>query len=58
MGKQTWIIVDWAGNRIDTGGETFDSFEDGWSWICEFVEDEQDHEDLYVICENDYEQTK
>lgn len=44
-----WKIVDWAGNDVNTGGETFDTFDDGWAWIQEFVEDEERHEDLYVI---------
>lgn len=48
-----WKIVDWAGNDVNTGGETFDSFDDGWAWISEFVEDEESHGDFYVIPEED-----
>lgn len=42
-------IVDWANNDVNTGGETFDSFEDGWSWIYTFINDETAYDDLFVI---------
>lgn len=43
-------IVDWANNYVNTGGETFDSFEDGWTWIYEFVPDEDNaYDDLFVV---------
>lgn len=48
-----WKIVDWAGNEIDANGETFDSFDDAWSWIHEFIpEDETDdgtYDDYFVV---------
>lgn len=42
-------IVDLAGNDVNTAGEIFDSFDDGWTWIVEFIEDEEMHDELYVV---------
>lgn len=44
-----WKIVDWANNDVDTCGETFDSFTDAWTWIETFIDDESEHEDLFVV---------
>lgn len=46
MSKQ-FIIKDWANNEI-APGETFESFEDGWSWIYENIQDEEMFQDLYI----------
>lgn len=48
--KQTrWIIKDWA-NNTPFGDMTFDSFEDAWGHVYEYVEEqspktEQDYDD-------------
>ncbi len=47
--KNQYVIVDWANNKVNTGGETFDTFEDGWSWIYEFINDESKYDDLFVV---------
>ena len=45
-----WKIVDWANNDVDTGGETFDSFEMAWAWIHAFVpEDDHAYDDLFAV---------
>lgn len=43
-------IFDWANNEVNTGGKTFDTFQDGWDWIMQNVPDE-DHayDDLFVL---------
>lgn len=44
-----YIIQDWAGNRMFPT-KTFDSFEDGWEYIYENIEDEEGaYEDVYVL---------
>lgn len=35
----SWIIEDWAGN-VMFDGKTFETFEDGWSYIFENIKDE------------------
>lgn len=45
--KETWIIQDWAGNTCFQGKE-FKSFEDGWGFIYETIDDEACYEDYYV----------
>ena len=43
-------IFDWAGNEVNTGGKTFNTFDDGWEWIHANVHDENDaYDDLFVI---------
>jgi len=45
-----WKIQDWAGNDVNTGGETFETFEDGWGWIYQHVVDEDNaYDDYYVV---------
>lgn len=56
--KNQYLIQDWAGNILNHKGYfqpknlavpmTFDSFDDGWSWIYENVDDEEAYQDLYV----------
>ena len=43
-----FIIEDWAGNILFKG-ERFDTFDDAWAFIYENVDDEEFHQDLYVI---------
>jgi hypothetical protein len=42
-------IVDWANNDVNTCGETFDTFDDAWTWIYEFIDDETQYDDLFVV---------
>ncbi len=50
MNLTQWKIVDWANNDVSTGGETFDSFDDGWTWIHTFIPDiDSAYDDLFVI---------
>jgi hypothetical protein len=52
--KDRWIIIDWANNLVNTGGATFDSFEDGWGWIYEHVPDEDNaYDDYFVVPESE-----
>ena len=46
---KTFVIIDWAGNKVNTGGKTFATFEDGWSWIYSNVEDEDNAYDDYFV---------
>lgn len=56
--RSKYMIKDWAGNVLNRRGKfdrtqfavpkEFASFEDGWSWILENIEDEETHQDLYV----------
>ena len=49
-----WIIIDWAYNRLFPKME-FESFEDGWDFIYENIEDEDNaYDDIFVILEEDY----
>lgn len=48
MEPKTFIIQDWAGNRMFPK-HTFETFEDGWDFIYEFVPDEESYQDIYVI---------
>lgn len=49
-----WIIIDWAYNRLFPKME-FESFEDGWGFIYENIEDEDNaYDDIFVILEEDY----
>ncbi len=43
-------IYDWANNEVNTGGKTFDTFDDGWEWIYTNIPD-KDHayDDLFVL---------
>lgn len=60
---KTFIIIDWAGNHLFTD-KTFKSFEDGWNFIYEnvdnskFEETQNDNDDNYqeycVIDKNDF----
>lgn len=43
-----YYIYDWAGNELWRHG-SFSSFEDGWDYIMEHWENEEDHQDLYVL---------
>ena len=47
-GANMYAIYDWAGNRLSKHG-TFKTFEDGWDYILEHWEDEEDHGELYVL---------
>lgn len=56
--KTVFIIVDWGGNRIFPQKE-FNSFDDGWHYIYENVdnslyeetdnEDDNEYQDIFVI---------
>lgn len=49
-----WIIIDWAYNRLFPKME-FESFEDGWDFIYENIEDEDNaYEDIFVVIKEDY----
>lgn len=41
-----WFIQDWAGNTM-FNGQTFDTFEDGWSHVLQHSPEEC-WEDIYV----------
>ena len=43
---EKYIIEDWAGNRISPN-KVFDSFEDGWEWIMENIEEEEEEDGTY-----------
>ena len=44
-----WIIIDWAYNRLFPKME-FESFEDGWEFIYENIEDEDNaYDDIFVV---------
>lgn len=52
--SEKWIILDWAYNRMFITKE-FDSFEDGWDFIYENIEDEDNvYEDLFVVGKEEY----
>ena len=44
-------IYDWAGNLCFTN-ESFDTFEDGWEFIYENVNDESYYDEFYVLADN------
>ena len=56
--KTIFIIIDWAGNRLFPT-EEFSSFDDGWCYIYENVdnslyeesnnEDDNEYQDIFVI---------
>ena len=31
--RNCFKVFDWMGNEVNTGGKTFDTFDDGWEWI-------------------------
>ena len=41
-----FIIQDWAGNTMFNGKE-FDTFEDGWEYILENIEEEMEGDGTY-----------
>lgn len=57
-----YIITDWASNVLQHTGKfnfsaygadcgvpiLFDSFDDGWDWIFENIDSEEDQENYYV----------
>jgi len=48
--KIMFKVFDWAGNEVNTGGKTFDTFDDGWAWIRANVRDENNaYDDLFVL---------
>ncbi len=49
----TWIIEDWAGNRMFPDVE-FASFDDGWSFVTRNAP-EEDWEDIYVVTKSEQE---
>lgn len=61
--KTKYIIKDWAGNILNYKGRfelpcfavpmTFETFEDGWDWICSNIDDEEVHQDLFVVKEKE-----
>ncbi len=55
--KEKYIIQDWAGNHLFKDKE-FDSFEEGWEFIYENVQEETEddgtYEDLYVVNKKDF----
>lgn len=45
----TYEIKDWMNNLL-FDGKTFESFQDGWSFIYDNVKDENDaYDDLFVL---------
>ena len=52
--SEKWIILDWAYNRMFITKQ-FDSFEDGWDFIYENIEDEDSaYEDVFVVSKEEY----
>ena len=52
--NEKWIIMDWAYNWLFPRQE-FESFEDGWDWIYENIEDEDNaYADLFVVSKDEY----
>ena len=59
----TFIITDWAGNHLLKDKE-FETFEDGWEYIYENVdnskydetgnEDDNEYQEFYVISKSEY----
>lgn len=45
-----WIIKDWAGN-LKFNGKSFESFEDGEDFLCQFLGDnyDTDRQEFFVI---------
>ena len=53
MDNDTWILKDWADNRLtDRKGKTleFKTFEDGWEYIYGNYE-EDEFEELFIVTE-------
>ena len=49
-----WIIMGWAYNRMFATRE-FASFEDGWEFIYENIEDEDNaYDDIFVVTKEEY----
>lgn len=48
-----FIIRDWAGNIL-FGGETFDTFEDGWARVDEFLASQGLSDDEMDEASSDY----
>ena len=47
-----FIIVDWV-NNVMFDGKEFDSFDDGWAFIYENIEDKDNaYDDVFVIEKN------
>jgi hypothetical protein len=44
-----WKIIDWMGNRL-FDNKTFDTFDEGWEFITQNVEEEFEEDNTY----NDY----
>ena len=61
MKKQTYIIQDWAGNHLFEN-KTFNSFEDGWDFIYQNVDnskfeetqndDDNEYQEYFVVPKN------
>jgi hypothetical protein len=45
---KNFIIIDWANNLMFDGID-FETFQDGWDYIYENVEDDEMYEDLFVV---------
>lgn len=51
---EKWIIIDWAYNRLFPKQE-FESFDDGWCFIYENIEDTDDaYDDVFVVLKDEY----
>lgn len=53
MIKRRWVIYDWAGNVVNVGGKTFNSFESAWDYILGEMTGlaglhEEDYSEYYV----------
>ena len=49
-----WIIMDWVYNRMFVTKE-FESFEDGWEFIYENIEDvDNAYDDIFVVTKEEY----
>ena len=52
--KTQYKIVDWMNNRIFPN-KVFKSFEDGWEYIYKKFDNEEDHQEYFVVDINEKE---
>jgi hypothetical protein len=48
-----YIIIDWANNHCFKN-KSFETFEDGWSFLYCYYDDESYYQEYEVIKENEY----
>jgi len=52
--KNKYKIVDWMNNRIFPN-KVFETFEDGWDYIYKKFDNEEDHQEYFVVNVNEKE---